>query len=91
VFFQLYERLRKQQPDFLKKLTVIDGDLTLTNFGLSSQDRKKLLDTNIIFHGTSIIRSNQTLRIMTNLNVQSTKQMLLLAREMPDLKVTISR
>lgn len=58
------------------------------DLGLSSQDRTKLLDTNVIFHGTSIVRSNQKLRTMTNINVRSTMQMLLLAREMRDLKVS---
>ncbi|XP_050455047.1 fatty acyl-CoA reductase wat-like [Cataglyphis hispanica] len=84
-----YERLKKEQPDFLQKLRVIESDLNMTNLGLSPQDRARLLDTNVIFHGTAIIRSNQNLRTMANVHVQSTKQMLLLAKEMPDLKAFV--
>lgn len=85
----LYEKLKREQPDFSQKLVVIESDLDTTNLGLSQQDRSRLLDTNVIFHGATIIRSNQKLRTMANVNVQSTKQILLLAREMPDLKAFI--
>ncbi|KAL6264046.1 hypothetical protein P5V15_004127 [Pogonomyrmex californicus] len=85
----LYEKLREKQPDFLQKLTAIESNLDKTNLGLSQQDRDKLLDTNIIFHGAAIVRSNQRLRTMVNVNVQATKQMLLLAKEMPDLKAFV--
>ncbi|XP_072766879.1 fatty acyl-CoA reductase 1-like [Anoplolepis gracilipes] len=85
----LYERLRKEQPNFLQKLRVIESDLDSTNLGLSPQDRTRLLDTNVIFHGTTIIRSNQKFRTMGNVHVQSTKQMLLLAKEMTDLKAFV--
>ncbi|KAM0726792.1 putative fatty acyl-CoA reductase [Formica fusca] len=85
----LYERLKKEQPDFSQKLRVIESDLNTTNLGLSPQDRTRLLDTNIIFHGTAIIRSNQKLRTMANVHVQSTKQILLLAKEMPHLKAFV--
>ncbi|EFN70870.1 Fatty acyl-CoA reductase 1 [Camponotus floridanus] len=85
----LYERLKKEQPDFLQKLIVIESNLNTTNLGLSPQDRTTLLDTNVIFHGTTIIRSNQKLRTMANIHVQSTKQILLLAKEMPDLKAFV--
>lgn len=86
---QLYEKLKKEQSDFLQKLTVIESNLDTMNLGLSQRDRNRLLDTNVIFHGATIVRFNQRLR-MANVNVQSTKQILLLAKEMPDLKVTIS-
>ncbi|CAL1679544.1 unnamed protein product [Lasius platythorax] len=85
----LYERLKGEQPDFLQKLTVIESDLDTTNLGLSPQDRNRLLDTNVIFHGTTIIRSNQKLRTMANVHVQTTKQILLLAKEMSDLKAFV--
>ncbi|XP_071570660.1 fatty acyl-CoA reductase 1-like [Temnothorax nylanderi] len=85
----LYEKLKKEQPDFLQKLIVIESDLDTTNLGLSKQDRNRLLDTNVIFHGATIVRSNQRLRTMTNVNVQATKQILLLAREMPNLKAFV--
>lgn len=85
----LYEKLKKEQPDFLQKLTVIESDLDTSNLGLSQQDRNRLLDTNVIFHGTTTIRSNQRLRTMANVNVQATKQILLLVREMPDLKAFV--
>lgn len=85
----LYERLKKEQPNFLQKLRVIESNLNTTTLGLSPQDRTTLLDTNIIFHGTTIVRSNQKFRTMANVHVRSTKEILLLAKEMPDLKAFV--
>ncbi|KAL0118732.1 hypothetical protein PUN28_009421 [Cardiocondyla obscurior] len=89
VELSLYDKLKKDQPDFLKKIVVIESDLEATNLGLSQRDRDRLLDANVIFHGTTIIRSNQRLRTMANVNVRATKQILLLAREMSDLKAFV--
>ncbi|XP_029167873.1 fatty acyl-CoA reductase 1-like [Nylanderia fulva] len=83
----LYKKLNKEQPNFLKKLTLIEGNLDTENLGLSPEDRDKLLDTEVIFHGTVIIRSN--LCTMANIHVKSTEQILLLAKNMSNLKAFV--
>lgn len=86
----MYDRLRQEQPDAFQKLIIIESNLDAMNMSLSQQDRNRLLDTNIIFHGATIMRSNQKLRVMTNVNVFATKEILQLAKEMTDLKVIIT-
>lgn len=66
---------------------MIKADFSETNLGLSPEDRKHLLDTNIIFHMAATVRFNDTIRIAANINVKGTKEILLLAREMPNLEV----
>ncbi|XP_020287006.1 fatty acyl-CoA reductase 1-like isoform X2 [Pseudomyrmex gracilis] len=85
----LYDRLRQEQPDAFQKLIIIESNLDAMNMSLSQQDRNRLLDTNIIFHGATIMRSNQKLRVMTNVNVFATKEILQLAKEMTDLKAFV--
>ncbi|XP_011873678.1 PREDICTED: fatty acyl-CoA reductase 1-like [Vollenhovia emeryi] len=85
----LFEKLKEEQPHFLQKLIMIESDLSKPNLGLSQQNRNRLLDTNVIFHGAMMTRLNQKFRIMVNVNVQATKDILLLARNMPDLKAFV--
>lgn len=83
----MYNRLRQEQPDAFEKLIIIESNLDAMNMSLSQQDRNRLLDTNVIFHGATTMRCNQKLRVMTNVNVLATKKILQLAKEMVDLKV----
>jgi len=66
---------------------MIKGDVSKLDLGLSPENRKRILDTNIIFHGAATVRFNEHLRLAININVRGTEQFLLLAKEMPDLKV----
>jgi len=66
---------------------MIEADISKLDFGLSPENRKRILDTNIIFHGAATVRFNESIRFAININVRATKQFLLLAKEMPDLKV----
>lgn len=68
---------------------MIEADLSLLDLGLSQENRKRLLDTNIIFHAAATVRFNEAIRNAVNINVRGTKQMLLFAKEMPNLKVCI--
>lgn len=86
--FQVYSKLKKEQPDFVKKVIMIEADLSEPNLGLSPEDRLQLLDTDMIFHGAATVRFNETLRAAVNINVRGTKQLLLFAKEMPNLKVS---
>lgn len=62
-----------------------------SDLGLSSESRKCLLDTNIIFHAAATVRFNESLRNAVNINVRGTKQLLLFAKEFPNLKVSRKR
>lgn len=66
---------------------MVEGDVSKLDLGLSPENRKLILDTNIIFHGAATVRFNESIRVAVNINVRGTKQMLLLAKEMPDFKV----
>lgn len=66
---------------------MIEADISKLDLGLSSENRKRILDTNIIFHGAATVRFNESIRLAVNINVRGTKQFLLLAKEMPDFKV----
>lgn len=46
----LFDLLRVQNPDFLSKLTPINGDMSKLRLGLSDEDVSRLNNVSIIFH-----------------------------------------
>lgn len=88
VLIQLYSRLKKERPDFWKHLVMIESDTGLSDLGLSSSDREMLVEnTNIVFHCAATVRFDEKIRAAININVRGTKLMLLMAKEMKNLKV----
>ncbi|KYN07801.1 PREDICTED: fatty acyl-CoA reductase 1-like [Cyphomyrmex costatus] len=82
----VYDRLKKEQPNFNSKVIMIQADISKLDLGLSKENRERLLDTNVIFHAAATVRFNETIRVAVNINVRGTKQLLLFAKEMPQLK-----
>lgn len=42
LFFQIYDKLRKEYPDFIEKIVIVEGDIGMLNLGISEEDRTKL-------------------------------------------------
>nr|XP_033331554.1 fatty acyl-CoA reductase 1-like [Megalopta genalis] len=82
----VFSRLKREQPDFLNKIAMIEGDATEENFGLSAESILTLNDTNIVIHAAAIVKFNEKLRTMVHTNVRTTKQLLLWAKTLPNLK-----
>lgn len=76
--------------DVEKKIVLIESDMSELNLGLSGEDRERIKDTEVIFHCAASVRFNDTLRLILNINVRGTRDLLLLARDMPNLKVRCS-
>lgn len=84
---QVFERLKREVKDVEKKIVLINSDMNELNLGLSEEDRERIKDTEVIFHCAASVRFNDTLRFIININVRGTRDLLLLARDMPNLKV----
>lgn len=86
---QLYDRLRREQPNFADQVVIIEGDTGEKNLGLTSTVRDFLVrTTHIVLHGAATVRFDESLRKVVNINVRGVKMMLLLAKEMKNLKVS---
>ncbi|XP_035723735.1 fatty acyl-CoA reductase wat-like isoform X1 [Vespa mandarinia] len=83
----LFERLKEEQKDVEKKIVLIESDMYELNLGMSGKDSERIKDTEVIFHCAASVRFNDTLRSIINVNVRGTRDLLLLAQEMPNLKV----
>lgn len=82
--------LKKTNPEVLKKVTAVAGDVQEVALGLSPEDRKTLTENvNMIYHAAASIRFDDPLKKAVFLNVRGTKFMLELAKQCTNLIVSI--
>lgn len=80
--------LGRQNPTFAEKVSAIAGDISLPDIGLSEKDRMLLMgEVDVIFHCAATVRFDDPLRVSTELNVRSIRDLLVMAKHMKQLKV----
>ncbi|XP_058798526.1 fatty acyl-CoA reductase wat-like [Phymastichus coffea] len=83
----VYERLRKERPNFIDNVVMIEGDASLDDLGMSIADRENLIEnTHVVFHAAATVRFDESLRQAVNINVRGTKLLLLFAKQIRNLK-----
>ncbi|XP_068621786.1 fatty acyl-CoA reductase wat-like [Battus philenor] len=86
----LYDKLRKEQPNFIKKISIIEGDVGQLNLGISNEDRVKIInEVEFIFHGAATVRFDESLKTAVEINVRGTREMFILARACTKLKAML--
>ncbi|KAI4500925.1 hypothetical protein M0802_004136 [Mischocyttarus mexicanus] len=86
----LFERIRKEKPEVLKKLVPIIGDVSLNNLGISDEQREWLInETHVVFHAAAAVKLDATLKLAVEFNLIGTKRMLDLSRNMKKLEVFV--
>lgn len=86
----LYERLKREQPDYASKVLVIEGDTGKCDLGLTPENRDMIRETtHVVFHGAATVRFDEKLRQAVHINVRGLKLMLQLSKEMKNLKAFV--
>ncbi|CAH1397839.1 unnamed protein product [Nezara viridula] len=86
----LFGPLLKEVPDIMKKVTVLDGDMSVINLGLSEESIEELKNrVNIIFHSAATVRFNDPLHKAFLSNTRGTLEMCKLASETKNLEVFV--
>lgn len=87
----MFLRIKHERPKFFHKISAISGDISLPGLGMSPEDRQKLAaEVNIVFHGAATVKFDEHIRIALNINVLGTREIIKLAKEMTQLKVTFN-
>ncbi|PSN39596.1 putative fatty acyl-CoA reductase [Blattella germanica] len=87
----LFQILRDTFPENLKKIIPIEGDCMSLRLGLSDADYQILEDNvNIVFHIAASVRFDDPIGKATILNVRGTREIMLLAKKIKNLKVMIT-
>ncbi|KAL2741590.1 fatty acyl-CoA reductase wat-like isoform X2 [Vespula squamosa] len=83
----LFSILKKEQPEFQKRIAAIEGDCSLPNLGISITDRTTLIEeVSIVFHVAATVRFNEKIKSAAAINVRSLKEMIYLSHRMTKLK-----
>lgn len=78
----LFDTLKKQQPNFAKKITPVRGDVSLSDLGLSPDDRSLLVENvDVVVHSAATVRFDEKIKSAVHINIRGTKAMLELAME----------
>lgn len=86
IFFKLFERIRATNPEALKKIIPIDGDMSKEELGINTQDKKRLTENvSIVFHLGANLRLESELPEALEINTVGTKRVIELCRDMKKL------
>ncbi|KAJ9600161.1 hypothetical protein L9F63_009571 [Diploptera punctata] len=86
----LFRNLEAQKSEIIKKIIPIPGDCMNINLGISESNYKMLEENvSIVFHCAASVRFNDTLKKAIIMNVRGTRETMLLARKMKNLKVFV--
>lgn len=86
MFLKLFDKLKTQNSDALKKINIIEGDCMELKLGISDSDFEKLKNCSVIFHVAASVRFDDPLKKAILLNTRGTREICELARRMPQLK-----
>lgn len=82
----VFDRLREINSDFTRKLTCVSCDLESPDLGLTRKGRRILRnETNVFIHCAATLKFNEIIRIAFEMNVQCTRRIMKLCREMPNI------
>ena len=88
LFFQLFDALRRDSPNALKKLVAVAGDVTLPGLGLSPSDLQLLCDNvSVVFNSAATIKFDEELRKAVEMNVKGPKKLMEICHQMKHLEV----
>lgn len=86
----IFDRIRWEHPNAIKKVFPIEGDVGEPGLGLNSHDRMILMQSvNIVFHSAATIRFDEPLKVAVKLNIKATDQILDLCKSMSNLTCLI--
>ncbi|GMT35552.1 hypothetical protein PFISCL1PPCAC_26849, partial [Pristionchus fissidentatus] len=82
----LFDRIRRDCPEVLQKVIVIEGDLMEENLGMSQHDIQRICDeVSVVFHCAATVKFDEKLREAVGMNVKGTTRMISLCHKMPKL------
>ncbi|XP_015586617.1 fatty acyl-CoA reductase wat isoform X1 [Cephus cinctus] len=86
----VFSVLKKENPDYKKKLIGINGDGANSGLGVSPEDRLLLTnEVSIIFHAAATVRFDEPLNVAVAINVNSVKDIIDLSKDCKKLKACV--
>ncbi|XP_018563270.1 putative fatty acyl-CoA reductase CG5065 [Anoplophora glabripennis] len=82
-----FSRLRESQPDAIKKIVPLNGDLSTDGLGLTAKDIDLLLnDVSVVFHLGATLKLEANLKDAINFNTNGTARVIDICKKIKNLK-----
>lgn len=86
----MFQSLQQDQPDVLKKLVPVSGDISLTALGLSPADQEILNSSvSIVFHTAARINFDDNLRQAIDANIKGPQKVITFCSQLKKLQVCV--
>lgn len=86
----LFDKLRQVQPNFMDKVSAVQGDMMEPALGLSEADRSTLCrEVQVFFHSAATVRFDEKLKLAIDMNLDGVRKVLCLARDMAHLEALV--
>ncbi|KAG6454638.1 hypothetical protein O3G_MSEX008790 [Manduca sexta] len=86
----VFSKLKIENPEALKKIVPIVGDITTPGLGISADDENELIEkVSIVFHVAATVKFNLPLREALKNNVEGTMQVLSLCKRMKNIQMLV--
>lgn len=83
----IFERIKSEKPEVLKKIIPIEGDIAEENLGISDENLKIISVTNIIFNIAASVTFEDTVKEAYKRNTKSFIYIIEMAKKMKNLQV----
>ncbi|KAG5900303.1 hypothetical protein JTB14_000829 [Gonioctena quinquepunctata] len=83
----VFDRVKEQNPEVLKKVKPVEGDITLLDLAMEKKELTLILEqTNIVFHSAATVKFNEDLKNAIIHNSLGTRRVLDVCSKMQQLK-----
>ncbi|KAL1132366.1 hypothetical protein AAG570_010321 [Ranatra chinensis] len=83
----VFDKMKKEVPDFMKIVTGVRGDATAEGLGLSADTRRTLAETvTVVIHAAATVSFDEKLSEAVRINITGTREIIKLCKEMPNLR-----
>ncbi|CAH0714672.1 unnamed protein product, partial [Brenthis ino] len=87
---EVFNRVKADCPDNLKKIVVVKGDITEFKLGLNSKDLHMLQEkVSIVFHFAATLKFNEPLSVAMKVNYEGTDEVLRVSNSMKNIEVFV--
>lgn len=89
VNFQVFNGIKRTNPEVLTKVVLMEGDCSLPMLGLSQENVNTIInEVNVIIHCAAIVKFDEHLKNATRTNVRSVRDLVDIANRIKKLKVS---
>uniref|UniRef100_A0A182QPB4 Fatty acyl-CoA reductase n=1 Tax=Anopheles farauti TaxID=69004 RepID=A0A182QPB4_9DIPT len=85
----LFDTLKSEHPDALRKVHPIEGDCTQLKLGMSAESMERMSDVQFVFHAAASVRFDDPLKDAILTNTRSTRELLDWAKTLRKLRAVV--